>query len=196
MIRSWVRASRMASRATRTTSCPSTPRGATSRIAARRTRRARFPLLRRRSSCPRPARTPPNRERQTVPPASRGPAPHHRRRAGSPGYAPLRSAGDAEAATALASASGEDRPASTGPHPQTETVRLRTAARVRLVRTPLGHPRIPSRKEGRQRRRPKGKYTETSLGGGVDNRKCVKTVPPTRLGKNPRCYSPPRTSPG
>ena len=46
VIRSWVRASRMASRATRTTSCPSTPRGATSRIAARRTRRARFRLHR------------------------------------------------------------------------------------------------------------------------------------------------------
>ena len=69
-------------------------------------------------------------------------------------------------AAALAAASGEDRPAGTGPHPQTETVRLRTAARVRLVRTlSLGHPRIPSRKEGRQRRRPKGKYGNIPVEG-------------------------------
>ena len=151
VIRSWVRAPRMASRATKTTSCPSTPRGATSRIAARRIAWPGSFAPRRRSSCRRPARTPRSRERQTVPSAFRAPVRHHGRHAGSPECAPTRSAGDAEAAAALASACGEDRPTGARSHPQTESVGLRPTAGVRLIRAlSLGHPRILRENDGRQ----------------------------------------------
>jgi hypothetical protein len=72
---------------------------------------------RRRSSYRRPARTPRSRGRGTVPPAARARACLHGRPSGSPRSAPSRSAGDGEPAAALAAARGEDRPASSRPHP-------------------------------------------------------------------------------
>ena len=155
-IRSWVRACRMVSRATKTTSRPSTPRGATSRSAARRTRRARFrctapPILLPATSADPPA--PGATNNTTRFPCTGRPS---RNTLWIAGVRTYRSAGNGEAATALAPPRGEDRPARPRAHPQTEAMGLGPSAGVRLVGAlSLCHRLDPLRKGRPAARRPK-----------------------------------------
>jgi hypothetical protein len=185
-IRSWVRAPRMVSRATTTTSCPSTPRGATSRSAARSTRRARFRCTAPPTFLPATSADPPDpraTNNTTRLPCTGRPS---RNTLWIARVRTCRSAGDGQAAAALASPRGEDRSACPRAHPQTEAVGLRPAAGVRLVGAlPFGHLGIPCEKEGRLLADRSRKYTETSQGGGVDKRKCVKTALAGRVVEKP-----------
>jgi hypothetical protein len=143
--------------------------------------------LRHRPSCRRPARTLPSRARQTVPSAFRGPSGRPGRPAAPRRFARRRSAGDGQTAPALPTASRQDRPACPRPHPVAEAVPLRPSSGVRLIGAlSFGHRGIPRARNRRPApRRPKGKYTETSQGEGVDNRKCVKTPPIAPSVENP-----------
>jgi hypothetical protein len=185
-IRSWVRASRMVSRATTTTSLPSTPRGATSRSAARRTRRARFRCTAPPIFLPATSADPPEPGATNITtrfPCTGRPS---RNTLWIAGVRTYRSAGDGEAASALAPPRGEDRPAGPRAHPQTEAVGLGPSAGVRLVGAlSLGHRRIPCEKEGRLTADRRRKYTETSQDEGVDKRKSVKRPLVARVVEKP-----------